>query len=259
METVVLMRMVPDVVEELEVAADGKSLDDQFLRMIANESDEHALEEALLLKERYGGRVTVVGLEAPELEETLYSALAKGADRAVKLTGVPAGCDTRTAAGIFSQAVKALPGLGQPDLILTGTQAIIDLDSLLAPLVASRLNLLSAAIVTRIELNSAARAVTVTREFPAGFRGEFEVPLPAVIGIQAAEKPPRYVPVAKIRAVMKSQAIESFGMEWPVVEPKLEIQRMAKPVAAERAEIIEGTVEEMAAKLCAILGERGLL
>jgi len=259
METVVLMRMVPDVVEELEVAADGKSLEDEFLRMIASESDEHALEEALLLKERHGGRVTVLGLEAPELEETLYGALAKGADRAVKLTGAPAGCDTRTAAGIFAAALQSLPGLAQPDLILTGTQAIVDLDSLLAPLVASKLKLPFAGIVTRIDLNPTARSAIVTREFPAGVRGEFEVPLPAVIGIQAAEKPPRYVPVAKVRSVMKSQTIESFGRQWPAAGPELEIQRMAKPAVAERAEILEGTVEETAARLCAILSERGLL
>jgi electron transfer flavoprotein beta subunit len=55
MNLVVLMRMVPDVVEELEIAPDGKSLDQEALRLIVSESDDHALEEALLLKERYGG------------------------------------------------------------------------------------------------------------------------------------------------------------------------------------------------------------
>ncbi len=81
----VLLRMVPDPVEDLEVGPDGKSLDEQSVRLRPSDTDEHALEEALLLKERFGGTVTAVALEAPEVDEALFTALAKGADRAVKL------------------------------------------------------------------------------------------------------------------------------------------------------------------------------
>ena len=62
MNILVLMKMVPDVVEELEVAPDGASLDTEFLRLIVNGGDDHALEEALLLKERDGGTVTAVAI-----------------------------------------------------------------------------------------------------------------------------------------------------------------------------------------------------
>lgn len=55
MKIIVLLKMVPDVVEELTVATDGRTLDTEFLRLIANELDNHALEEALLLKEKYSG------------------------------------------------------------------------------------------------------------------------------------------------------------------------------------------------------------
>ena len=55
MKIIVLLKMVPDVIEDLEVASDGKSLDAEFLRMILSERDSHALEEGLLLKERHGG------------------------------------------------------------------------------------------------------------------------------------------------------------------------------------------------------------
>ncbi|MBU1423688.1 MAG: electron transfer flavoprotein subunit beta/FixA family protein, partial [Bacteroidetes bacterium] len=87
MDIVVFLKMVPDVVEELVIGEDGKSLDTQWLRMKLNDPDEHALEEAVILKEKYGGTVTVVAMEAPEVEEVLFTALAKGADRAVKLPG----------------------------------------------------------------------------------------------------------------------------------------------------------------------------
>src|ERR1019366_8692798 len=98
MKIIVLLKMVPDVVEELEVAADGKTLDSEFLRLIANELDAQALEEALLLKEKYTGTVTVVSLDAPEVDDALFTALANGADRAIKITGGDGALGTRAGA-----------------------------------------------------------------------------------------------------------------------------------------------------------------
>src|SRR5574340_1137111 len=101
MQILVLLRMVPDVVEELEIAPDGSRLDPDLLRMILSESDDHALEEALLLKERHGAKVTVLAPEAPEVDDTLFTALAKGTDRAMKVTGAE-GLTTREMAYLFS-------------------------------------------------------------------------------------------------------------------------------------------------------------
>ena len=64
MKILVLMKMVPDIVEELEVASDGTSLDREYLRFIVNERDDYALEQALLLKDRLQADVTVVAPEA---------------------------------------------------------------------------------------------------------------------------------------------------------------------------------------------------
>ena len=91
MNLFVLLKTVPDTVEELSVAADGKSLDAEWLRFKLSDADEHALEQALLLKEKHGGKVTVVAMDAPELDEALFMAFAKGADRVAKLAGELAG------------------------------------------------------------------------------------------------------------------------------------------------------------------------
>ena len=63
MQIVVLMKHVPDLVEELEIDEDTGRLDPTFLRLVPNEMDEHALEQAVLLKERHGGSITVLTLE----------------------------------------------------------------------------------------------------------------------------------------------------------------------------------------------------
>jgi len=172
-----------------------------------------------------------------------------------------AGMTTRQAARVLSQVVSDEPGLMPVDLILTGVQAIDDLDGLIAPLLSHELGLPYLAIVTRVSVDPAARLATAVREYPGGVRGEFEVPLPAVLGIQAAEKPPRYIPVAKVRAVMKSQKIECAAVPTAVDGgiPIIEVLEMSKPEAAGHAKMLEGSSEQVSGRLSEILAERGLL
>ena len=261
MKIIVLLKMVPDVVEELEVAADGKTLDTEFLRMIANELDTQALEEALLLKEKYTGTVTVVASDAPEVDDALFTALAKGADQAFKITGGDGALGTRAGAYRLAQALSTIQDLLPADLILTGAQAIDDLDGLTAPLISHLLRLPQLGIVTKVSVDTTAGVATVLREFPGGVRGEYEIKLPAVLGIQAAEKPPRYVPVAKVRAAMKSQVIHSVPA--PMMADGgvalLQVGEMAKPQVTEHAQMLQGSPEEIADQLCEILAARGLV
>ncbi|MFB3826713.1 MAG: electron transfer flavoprotein subunit beta [Bryobacteraceae bacterium] len=253
MKITVLMRMVPDVVEELEIASGGVSLDPESVRMVPSESDEHALEQALLLKESLGGSVTVVMPDAPEADAALYTAAAKGADRVVKIETAESVPATSARARILAEAAAGA------DLILTGVQAHDDLDALLAPLVARRLGLPHATIVTRVAVAADRKSATVLKELSGGVRGEFEAPLPAVLGIQAAEKPPRYVPVAKVRAAAKSVRIETVQAQAPEdAGPGVEILRMYKPEVASHAEMLEGEPEEVAEKVCEVLAARGL-
>jgi electron transfer flavoprotein beta subunit len=255
----VLLKMVPDVVEELEVDSGGISLNSEYLRMIVSESDDHALEEALILKERHGGTVSALALDAPEVDDALYSALAKGVDQVVKITGVQ-GAWTTEPARALCEAMQAGGLLPPPDLIMSGTQAIDDLDGLIAPLVSQRLGLPFVGIVTGVKIGANGATAEVVREFPSGVRGEYETPLPAVLGIQAAEKPPRYVPVAKVRAAMKSTQIGTFQTSAAErVSPPVEVLQMTKPVSAGHAEMIEGTVEQAAERVRDILAAAGAL
>ncbi|MBI4277798.1 MAG: electron transfer flavoprotein subunit beta/FixA family protein [Armatimonadetes bacterium] len=258
MNILVVLKMVPDIVEELEIAPDGRSLDPLSLRMVINERDEHALEEALLLKERCGGTVTALALETPEIDDVLYTALAKGADRAVKVSGVETGLTGRAGAGLLASVLADVPHLLPADLILTGVEAIDDLDGQVAPFLAHRLGLPYIGIVTQVTADTPGAAMVI-REYAGGLRGEFEVSLPAVVGIQAATKPPRYVPVAKVRAAMKSRTIESVQAGAEAGPGLIQVLQMAKPEAAGRAEMLEGSPEEIADGICVLLAGRGLL
>ena len=260
MHILVLLKMVPDVVEDLEIASGGRTLDLDYLRMILSESDDHALEQALLLKERHGAKLTVLALDAPEVDDALFTAAAKGADRVLKVTGLDAGCTTRLAAHVFAQVAAAQPGVMPAELVLTGVQAIDDLDGLVAPLVADELRLPYLGIITGISTDPSGKIVRAIKEFPAGVRGEFEVRLPAVLGIQAAERPPRYVPVAKVRAASKSVRIECIPAPLPAGDgcPAVNVVQMKRNEPAGHAEMLEGAPEQVSGRLCAILAERGL-
>jgi electron transfer flavoprotein beta subunit len=259
MNILVLLKMVPDVVEELGVAPDKKSLDTEFLRLIVNERDDHALEQALLLKDRHGATVTALALDAPEIDDLLFTALAKGVDRAVKITDVGEGLTTGSAVSLLTRMLPDIPDAYPAHLVLTGCYSIDDLDGMAAPLLAHRLGLPFVGIVTGVDLDPDAKQATVFKEYPGGTRGEYEVPLPAVLGIQAAEQVPRYVPVAKVRAAMKKGEITSVAATGEAEAARVEILKLEKPEAAGRAEMLEGEPEVVAGKICQLLADRGLL
>ena len=145
----------------------------------------------------------------------------------------------------------------QVDLILTGVQAHNDLDGALGPLVAEALGLPYVGYVCGVTVSGS--TCTVRKEYPGGLIAEMDVTLPAVLGIQAAENPPRYVAVSKVRQAMKTltideqQAPELDESGGPVVD------RMFQPEVGERAEMIEGDVDEVASKLVEILKDLGVL
>ncbi len=258
MNCFVLLKMVPDTVEELAVAADNKSLDTEWLRFKLSDPDEHALEQALLLREKHGGTVAVVAFEAPEVDDVLYTALAKGANRAVKLVGDVNPVGSYVAAQISAAHLAAGGTPLPPDaLVLVGSQAIDDWEGEIGPYLADQLGMPYVGVVTGVAVEG--ERLMVVKEFAGGLRGEFELPLPAVLGIQSAEKPPRYVPIAKVRSVMKSARIETEEAAAAEGGGQLGVDRMYKPEAAGRAEMWEGAADEVADRIVGVLAKQNLI
>ena len=252
MHIVVPCKQVPDLAEELEINAEGTALDTTFMRYRLNEFDEHAVEQAVLLKEQHGGTVTVIALDRGDPDEALFTAIAKGADRAVKLGGDWEGAGSAAAAAVLAAAITDL----KPDLVLTGVQAIDDLDGQMAPLLAQHLNLPWLSVVTGVSVSGG--AVIARKEYAGGLLVEMEMDMPAVLGIQAAAQPPRYAAVSKVRQVMKTAKIETTDVALPAAAaPALRPQY--KPEGGGRAQMLEGSAEEQAGKILQIMADRGLV
>jgi electron transfer flavoprotein beta subunit len=100
---------------------------------------------------------------------------------------------------------------------------------------------------------------TVRKEYPGGLIAEMEVTLPAVLGIQAAEEPPRYVAISKVRQAMKTATIDEIESAEFDLSGGPVINRMLKAEVGERATMIEGDEEKVAAHLVEIFKEIGVL
>ncbi len=254
MNIVIIAKLVPDLVEELEIDESGAALDTSWLRLIINEFDDHAIEQGILLKERGGGQVTVVAPDAEGADDMLFAAAAKGADRMLKLMGdFEAGVNNHALARVLTPVVQEL----QPDLVLVGVQAHNDLDGPVGPLLAGYLDLPYVGYVASVEVSDGQSIAR--KEYPGGLIGEMEVTLPAVLGIQAAEEPPRYVAISKIRQAMKTSTIEEKTAADLNLDGGPTVDRMFEPEIGERATMIEGDEDEVAAKLIDIFKEAGVL
>jgi len=254
MKIVVPVSMIPDLVEELSIDESGKALDMAWTRLIINEFDDHAVEQGILLKEGGGGEVIVLGFDADGLDDSLYTAAAKGADRLIKLTGdFKEDLNSHARARVLTGVIKEM----QPDLILAGVQAHDDLDGQVGPILAELLGFPYVGYVAGVEVDGG-KAV-VRKEYPGGLIGEMEIALPTVLGIQASETPPRYVAFSKVRQAMKTAAIEEMAVEVSDWSGGPEVGRMFLPEAAERATMIEGSVEEVSIKLLEIFKEQGVM
>ena len=253
MNIIVPIKMVPDLVEELSIDPGSAALDTAWMRLILNEFDDHAIEQAILLKERIGGQVTVIAPDAPDVDDALFTAAAKGADRLIKLTGDSESLNSHA----IARAMSAVIQHEVADLILTGVQAHNDLDGQVGPLLAELLSMPYVGYISAVKVEN--KMATVTKEYPGGLLAEFMVELPAVLGIQASDEPPRYVAFTKVRQAMQTAHIEEQDIGALDVSGSLAVSRMFQPEVGERAEMLAGDADEVATRLIEIMQEHDVL
>ncbi len=212
------------------------------------------MEQAIILKEREGGEVTILGPSMDDIDGVFFTAAAKGSDRQIKLMG-DFNVEVNNHA-LARACASAMSGL-QPNIVLTGVQAHNDLDGALGPLLAEYLDMPYVGYVSGVQVEG--NTCTVRKEYPGGLIGELQVNLPAVLGIQAAETPPRYVAVSKVRQAMKTVTLEDQASPDldPIGGPSVE--RLFQPESGERAEMIDGEIDSIAERLVEILRTSDLL
>jgi electron transfer flavoprotein beta subunit len=251
MNIVVAIKHIPSIADDLPVK--GNNVDFDSVDFVLNEFDEQSIEQAVLVKEAVGGTVTVVGVDLiGELDSVLHLALAKGADKAVKISVDEPGADSHMQARWLSNAIKDLGA----DIIFAGVQASNDLDGQIGPMIAAHLDIPYIGGVSSVDVSG--DTATVNKEFAGGFAGKYSLLLPAVIGVQAAAKPPRYAPISKVRQVAQTAVIEKLQASVNGYGSGLALRKMAPPVVTGHAEMFAGSSKEVAAQIVELLKSRGL-
>jgi electron transfer flavoprotein beta subunit len=219
MKIAVCLKRVPDTTTKIVVGADGKSIDENGVKFVPNPYDEFAIEEALKLKEAAGaGEVVVISLGTEAAQETLRTALAMGADRAVLLQSA-APADGLEAARALAAELKG----GGYDLILFGKLAVDDYNHQVGAMVGELLELPTITSVAHLTIAggtaTAEREIeggieTVTASLPAALtcdKGLNTPRLPSLQGIMAAKKKPLEVKPASLGA----GSLTSLGLSLP--------------------------------------------
>ena len=254
MHTAVVLRLVPDIAEDLDIAEAGNDIDREWVGMKLNEFDDHALEEAVLLKEQAGASVTAIALDGEGVDRLLQSATARGADRIVKIThdDLPPLAPAIEIATRVAQVVRDL----NVDLVLTGVQTPEDLGGQLAPTLGALLGWQHVSAVAGVQAN--ADGLVVRQEHSGGYTTRVLVPTPAVLGIQTASQPPRYVSGSKLRQAMGAK-VDVIAGTAGAATPGAVVQALHKPEVTGHATMWEGEAEDVADQFVALLREHGLL
>ncbi|MGA1868571.1 MAG: electron transfer flavoprotein subunit beta/FixA family protein [bacterium] len=262
MDIIVCIKRVPDTAEiPITINETGKNINEEQLTFDINEADTYALEEALLIKEKSGGSVSVISIGNEETESILRMGLAKGADNAHRFWDEAfAYSDGYTIAYILSQELRKR----QFDLILTGCMASDDGLCQVGPTLAELLGVPHATLVTHVMVKE--NMLEVQRELEGGLFEVLDIKLPALLTIQTGINKPRYASMLGIRKAAK-KGIELLGLreiglqEADVGESgsKVKIEKIYIPPILKRAEMLEGTSDEVSTKVAEILKGKGIM
>jgi len=253
MNIAVCVKRIPKTAEaDIFIEKDGRDIKKDHLVFYLNDWDGYAVREAALLKERYGGEVTVITVGPEESKEVLTRCLAMGADRALRVEEPP-DLDGHLTAEILSTVIKSQSF----DLILTGVQAEDDNAGQVGVELAQMLGLPHAAIVTHIEMTG--DKARVRRELEGGIDEVVELKLPAVLTIQTGINEPKYVSLAAILEA-EDKEIKDLGMGEiglsPGKTPDTKMDRVFFPPVTKTAEILKGSPEDVVKQLTEIIKKK---
>lgn len=242
MKVLVAVKRVVDYNVKIRVKSDGSGVELTNVKMSMNPFDEIAVEEALKLKE--AGKVSevvVVSIGPAQAQETLRTALAMGADRAVLVKN-----DDIVEPLAVAKILKGVVEAEQPALVILGKQAIDDDANQTGQMLSALLGWAQATFASQVQLSDA--SANVTREVDGGLQ-TIEVKLPAIITTDLRLNQPRYASLPNIMKAKKKPLDEKTPADYGVdTAPRLKILKTEEP-SGRKAGIKVASVAELVDKL----------
>ena len=246
MKVLVPVKRVIDYNVKVRVKADGSGVDLANVKMSMNPFDEISVEQAIRLKEAgQADEVVVVSIGVKQSQETLRTALAMGADRAILVVATD---DVHNDIEPLSVAkiLKAIVDEEQPGLVLCGKQAIDNDMNATGQMLAALMGWSQATFASELAIEG--DKALVTREVDGGLQ-TIKVNMPSVVTVDLRLNEPRYASLPNIMKAKKKPLDEKTAADFGVdVTPRLEIVKTEEP-AARAAGIKVGSVDELVEKL----------
>src|ERR1700730_6582423 len=227
MKVLVPVKRVVDANVRVRVKADGSAVDIANVKLSMNPFDEISVEEAVRLKEAgAASELVVVSCGVQACQETLRTAMATGADRAILVQ-----TDAELQPLAVAKLLKALIDKEQPQLVILGKQAIDDDANQVGQMLAALLGWPQATFASKVSVE--AGKATVTREIDGGLE-TIEVDLPAVVTTDLRLNTPRYATLPNIMKAKKKPldvvTPDALGVD---IAPRLTTLKLAEPVKRE--------------------------
>ena len=242
MKVLVAVKRVVDYNVKVRVKADGTSVETANVKMSMNPFDEIAVEEAVRLKEAgTATEIIAISVGSAQCQETLRTALAIGADRAIL---VETAVETQPLA--VAKILKAIVAREQPGLVIMGKQAIDDDSNQTGQMLAALLNWSQATFASKVKMIG--NALDVTREVDGGLE-TLSVNLPAVVTTDLRLNEPRYVTLPNIMKAKKKPfetlTPDALGVD---VAPRLKTLKVQEPPKRSAGQMVK-SVPELVQKL----------
>ncbi len=263
MNIIVCLKQVPDTESQIKIGADAKSILTDDIKWVMNPYDEFGVEEALQLKAKFGGEVTVVGLGPKRVTETIRTALAMGADKGILISDdALEGSDSIAVAKALAAVIKDF----EYDVIFTGQRGIDDDAGNVGACLAEFLGIPQLSLIIKAEVAEDGKSVKVTRPIE-GESLVIESSLPALITTQKGLNEPRYASLPGIMKAKKKpldeKSLADLGLDASEVGEgarKLKIMEITPPPERAAGKIVEGeTPQEKAAALATLLRDEAKL
>lgn len=261
MKILVTVKEVATVEDEFEI--EGTGIADQYLGADLNEWDDYAVEEAVQLQEAgIADEVVTVTIGPEDCEQTIRQALAKGADRAIRVwDDALEGVDLLDV-GAKTDILRAVVEAEDPDLVLSGVQSGDDSFGATGVSVASDVGFQWGAVVNGLEHDLEDDQASVRRELEGGVEELTTIDLPAVLTIQTGINEPRYASLRGIRQAQRKdldvQTLSDLGVDESAVEGDLSLTEMYEPESESDVTVFEGGADDTAGQLAELLREKGV-
>lgn len=228
-----------------------------------NEWDDYAIEEAVQLQEAgIADEVVTVTIGPEDCEQTIRQALAKGADRAVRVWDDALADVDLLDVGAKTEILSAVVEEEDPDLVLTGVQAGDDSFGATGVSLAEEVGYQWGAVVNHLDHEFDDDVASVRRELEGGVEELTDVELPAVLTIQTGINEPRYASLRGIRQAQRKeldvQRLADLGVDESAADSALKLTDMYEPESESDVTTWEGSSEETAGQLAALLRDKGV-